>query len=155
MRSSKKRSFKEKEWALNIAFNRWQFNRPRYVGRLSESIRACAPRTLEDWERYYFENVRPEGPLLGHDMREHLAEVARRLYVKISEQLRAEIDQITEKDCLDYVHDVVIRRTFEGYVTEKKTIYEQLEERLGCGDFARSGRMGSSLQCGLLHPCGE
>jgi hypothetical protein len=32
---------------------------------------------------------------------------------------------------LDYVHDVVIRRTFEGYVTEKKTIYEQLEERLG------------------------
>jgi hypothetical protein len=52
MRSSKKRSFKEKEWALNIAFNRWQFNRPRYVGRLSESIRACAPRTLEDWERY-------------------------------------------------------------------------------------------------------
>jgi hypothetical protein len=80
-----------KEWVLNIAFNRWQFNRPRYVGRLSESIRACAPRTLEDWERYYFENVRPEGPLLGHDMREHLAEVARRLYVKISEQLRAEI----------------------------------------------------------------
>jgi hypothetical protein len=44
-----------KEWVLNIAFNRWQFNRPRYVGRLSESIRACAPRTLEDWERYTLE----------------------------------------------------------------------------------------------------
>jgi hypothetical protein len=120
-----------KEWVLNIAFNRWQFNRPRYVGRLSESIRACAPRTLEDWERYYFENVRPEGPLLGHDMREHLAEVARRLYEKIREELLNEIDKITEEDCLDYVHDVVIRRTFEGYVTEKKTIYEQLAKMLG------------------------
>lgn len=119
------------EWVLNIAFNRWQFNRPRYVGRLAESIRACAPRTLEEWERYYFENVRPEGPLLGRDMREHLEEVARRLYVKISEQLRAEIEAVTEEDCRSYIYDVVIRRTFEGYMTEKKTIYEQLQERLG------------------------
>jgi hypothetical protein len=31
----------------------------------------------------------------------------------------------------DRHRSVVIRRTFEGYVTEKKTIYEQLEERLG------------------------
>jgi hypothetical protein len=32
-----------KEWVLNIAFNRWQLNRPRYVGRVAEAIRACAP----------------------------------------------------------------------------------------------------------------
>jgi len=23
-----------KEWVLNITFNRWQFNRPKYVGKL-------------------------------------------------------------------------------------------------------------------------
>ncbi len=63
-------------------------------------------------------------------MEEHLQEIGRRLYAKISEQLRAEIDQITEEDCISYVHDVVIRRTFEGYLTEKKTVYEQLESLL-------------------------
>ncbi len=47
---AEKRSSKgsSKEWILNIAFNRWQFNRPRYVGKLSEAIRACAPRTVEE-----------------------------------------------------------------------------------------------------------
>ncbi len=34
-----------KEWVLNFAFNRWQCNRPRYVGKLAEAIRACAPRS--------------------------------------------------------------------------------------------------------------
>ncbi len=122
---------KSKEWVLNIAFNRWQFNRPKYVGKLAEAIRECAPKTLEEWERWYYERVRPEGEMLGCDMREHLEEVARRLYAKISEQLRAEIETITEDDCLRYVWDVVIRRTFEGYQTEKKTVYEQLQQRLG------------------------
>lgn len=122
---------KPKEWVLNIAFNRWQLNRPKYVGKLAEAIRECAPKTLEEWERWYYERVRPEGEMLGRDMREHLEEVARRLYAKISEQLRAEIATITEDDCFRYVWDVVIRRTFEGYQTEKKTVYEQLQQILG------------------------
>ncbi|MCX7969059.1 MAG: MjaI family restriction endonuclease [Armatimonadetes bacterium] len=39
-----------KEWVLNLALNRWQFNRPKYVGKLSEAIRECAPKSLEDWK---------------------------------------------------------------------------------------------------------
>ncbi|CUU06142.1 MjaI restriction endonuclease [Armatimonadetes bacterium GBS] len=119
-----------KEWILNIAFNRWQYNRPHYVGKLSESIRECAPRTLEEWERYYFEKVRPTQKMLADTMEEHLNEIGRRLYVKISEQLRAEIEAITEEDCIQYVYEVVIKRTFEGYLREKKTVYEQLETLL-------------------------
>jgi len=122
---------KAKEWVLNIAFNRWQFNRPRYVGRLSEEIRKCAPRTLHEWESYYYAHVRPTGPMFGENMQDHLSEVGRRLYVKISEQLRAELEAITEEDCISYVRDVVIRRTFEGYMTEKQTVYGQLAQRLG------------------------
>ncbi len=53
------------------------------------------------------------------------------MYIKITEVLKAEIDQITEEDCINYVINLVIRRTYEGYITEKKTIYEQLEEELG------------------------
>ena len=48
-----------KEWVLNIALNRWQFNRPKYVGKVSEEIRKCQPKSLEDWKEYYYKNVRP------------------------------------------------------------------------------------------------
>ncbi|MFN4032809.1 MAG: MjaI family restriction endonuclease [Fimbriimonadales bacterium] len=120
-----------KEWVLNIAFNRWQFNRPRYVGKLSEAIRACAPKKLDDWKSYYFTQVQPEGELLGDTMEEHLTNIGKRLYVKISEQLHAEVSAVTEEDCIQYVYDVVLRRTFEGYQTEKQTVYEQLAEKLG------------------------
>ncbi len=125
-----------KEWVLNITFNRWQFNRPKYVGRLAEAIRYCAPKSLDEWEQYYYEQVPfkhvPSGwQMLSSDMRTHLAEIGRRLYAKISEQLKAEVESVTEKDCIAYVFDVVIRRTYAGYVTEKHTVYEQLEQILG------------------------
>ncbi len=125
-----------KEWVLNIAFNRWQLNRPQYVGRVAEAIRACAPKSLEEWEQYYFsevpqKHVPDRWQMLGSSMEAHLEEVGRRLYAKISEQLRAEVDAITEEDCIKYVREVVIRRTYDGYLTEKRTIYEQLEQALG------------------------
>ncbi|MFZ8786193.1 MjaI family restriction endonuclease [Thermocrinis sp.] len=44
-----------KEWVLNIALNRWQYNRPKYVGKVSEEIRNCQPKSLEDWRKYYYE----------------------------------------------------------------------------------------------------
>lgn len=125
-----------KEWVLNIAFNRWQFNRPRYVGKLAEAIRECSPKSLEDWKRYYCEQVPkrhvPEGwQMFGKDMLDHLTEIGRRLYAKISEQLKAEVEAVTEEDCIAYVREVVINRTYEGYITEKQTVYEQLEQVLG------------------------
>jgi ribosome-binding protein aMBF1 (putative translation factor) len=121
---------------LNIAFNRWQFNRPKYVGKLAEAIRACAPKALQEWEQYYREQVPqkhvPSGwQMFGKNMDEHLAEIGRRLYAKISEQLKAEVESITETDCIQYVREVVINRTYEGYLTEKRTVYEQLEQVLG------------------------
>lgn len=47
-----------KEWILNSAMNRFQLNFKRNVGPASESIRRCAPRTLEEWREYYFKNVK-------------------------------------------------------------------------------------------------
>ena len=123
----------EKEWVLNIAFNRWQFNRPRYVGKLSEMIRKCAPKTLQEWEQYYLNQTQLPGikQMLGGTMEEHLKEVGRRLYARIREQLRAEIEKITVDDCIRYVREVVINRTYEGYETEKETVYKQLKHLLG------------------------
>ncbi len=107
-----------KEWILNSAMNRFQLNFKRNVGPTSESIRRCAPKTLEEWKEYYFKNVRPK---------EHIEELGKKLYVKITEVIQAEVEEITEEDCINYMFQMVINRTFEGYMTEIKTIYGQLE----------------------------
>ena len=111
-----------KEWILNTAINRWGLQKKKIVAAVSEEIRKCVPRTLKEWEEYYYKNVYPK---------EHLIEIGRKLYIKITEVLRAEIDEITEEDCINYVINLVINRTFDGYITEKKTIYEQLQDILG------------------------
>jgi hypothetical protein len=110
-----------KEWILNSAMNRFQLNFKRNVGPTSESIRQCAPRTLDEWRDYYFKNVRPK---------EHIEELGRKLYVKITEVIHAEVEEISEQDCIDYMVQLVIDRTFDGYMTEIKTIYGQLEKEL-------------------------
>ncbi|GAH55630.1 unnamed protein product [marine sediment metagenome] len=47
-----------KEWILNSAMNRFQLNFKRNVGAVSEEIRQCQPKNLNDWKNYYFKNVR-------------------------------------------------------------------------------------------------
>jgi YHS domain-containing protein len=111
-----------KEWILNSAMNRYQLNFKRNVGATSESIRQCAPKTVEEWEEYYFSNVRSK---------EHIIELGKKLYIKITEVISAEVEAITEQDCIDYMLQLVINRTFDGYWTEIKTIYGQLEQELG------------------------
>ena len=110
-----------KEWILNQATNRFQFNFKRNVGAVAAEIRACEPRDLDEWREFYFANVRS---------REHIEDLGRRLYVKISEVLRAEIDEISEDDCINYLLALVLDKTFDGYQTEKTTVYGQLEELL-------------------------
>lgn len=110
-----------KEWILNSAMNRYQLNFKRNVGATSESIRKCAPKTLEDWREYYYTNVKSEA---------HIEELGRKLYVKITEVIQAEVNDVTEQDCIDYMKQLVINRTFDGYMTEIQTIYGQLQNLL-------------------------
>lgn len=110
-----------KEWILNSVMNRFQLNFKRNVGPTSESIRKCSPKTIQEWENYYFSNVKSK---------KHIAELGKKLYVKITEVVRAELDDITEQDCINYMINLVINRTFDGYMTEIETIYGQLEREL-------------------------
>lgn len=111
-----------KEWILNSATNRFQLNFKRNVGAVSEAIRKCAPRTLEEWRDYYFNNVKPK---------EHIEELGRKLYVKITEVIAAEVEEVTEEDCIQYMIRLVIDRTYDGYTTEIRTVYGQLQSDLG------------------------
>ena len=87
-----------------------------------ESIRQCAPKTLDEWREYYFKNVRSK---------EHIESLGKKLYIKITEVIQAEVEDITEQDCIHYMMQLVIDRTFDGYMTEIKTVYGQLEKELG------------------------
>jgi len=60
-----------KEWILNSAMNRFQFNFKRNVGPTSESIRLCAPKSVNEWRDYYFKNVKS---------RDHIEDLGKRLY---------------------------------------------------------------------------
>ena len=111
-----------KEWILNQAMNRWGLNKKNSVGPVSELIRKCAPKKVEDWESYYYEKVYPQ---------KYLEELGKKLYVKITEVIQYEVAEVTENDCVKYIREVVIDRTFEGYQTEIQTIYGQLEKILG------------------------
>ncbi len=110
-----------KEWILNSAMNRFQLNFNRNVGATSENIRKCEPKSLDDWRNYYFNNVKSK---------EHIIELGKKLYVKITEVIASEVEEITEEDCVNYMLNLVINRTYDGYVTEIKTIYGQLEKEL-------------------------
>jgi len=111
-----------KEWIINQANMRWGLNKKNRVGAVSDEIRKCSPKLLKDWEDYYYKNVYPK---------EHLNNLGRTLYVKISEVCRAEIESVTEQDCIDFVINLVINRTFDGYQSEIQTIYGQLQQILG------------------------
>lgn len=107
-----------KEWILNSVMNRFQLNFKRNVGPTSESIRKCSPKNIDEWREYYFKNVKPM---------EQIVDLGKKLYTKITEVVQAEIGEITEQDCIDYMVELVIDRTFDGYHTEIQTIYGQLQ----------------------------
>jgi hypothetical protein len=110
-----------KEWILNPTMNRFQLNFKRNVGATSESIRQCSPKSLDEWREYYFSNVRSK---------EHIEELGRKLYIKVTEVVQSEVAELTEQDCIDYMIQMVIDRQYDGYITEIQTIYGQLEKIL-------------------------
>ena len=111
-----------KEWILNQANMRWGLTKKNKVGAVSDEIRKCTPKLLSEWEAYYYTRVYP---------REHLENLGRRLYIKITEVCQAEIESITEQDCIDFIITLVINRTYDGYQSEIQTIYGQLQQALG------------------------
>ena len=111
-----------RERLLNDTTNRFQLNFKRNVGPVSESIRRCAPKTLGEWEDWYYKNVFPK---------KHLTELGKKLYIKITEVIQAELENVTEEECIDYIKNLVINRTYDGYQSEIQTVYGQLQQALG------------------------
>lgn len=121
-----------KEWILNMATNRWRLNKKNSVGPVSQWIRECSPKTIQDWEKYYYKKLanflKSKGISLSPQ--EYIEDLGRKLYVKITEIIQAEIEEVTEENCIQYIYNLVINRTYDGYLTEIRTIYGKLKRIL-------------------------
>ena len=111
-----------KEWILNQANMRWGLTRKSKVGPVAELIRKCAPKTLSDWEKFYLDKAYSK---------QHLEQLGKILFIKVTDVCKSEIENVTEEDCINFIYNLVINRTFDGYQSEIQTIYGQLEKNLG------------------------
>jgi hypothetical protein len=123
-------NFGKKEKVLNYACQTYQLSRPNKVGAVMASIRECQPHTIEEWEQWYFENAYTEAKAKTKITQESLQELGERLYEKITEvvipEWQAAFAGLTLQDCLDYIHNLTINRTFDGFVREKSVVNDGL-----------------------------
>jgi hypothetical protein len=121
-----------KEWILNIATNRWGLNKKTIVGPISEWIRECNPKEIQEWKDFYFVKLKEfiNSKNIPLEPQEYLEYLGKKLYTKITEVIRAEIDKVSKEDCISYIYDLVITKTFEGFQNEIDTIYKKLQKEL-------------------------
>ena len=122
--------FGKKERVLNYACQTYQLSRPNKVGAVMALIRECQPNTFEEWEQWYFLNARTLGKNPTKITNESLRELGERLYAKITEIVIPEWEsafrELTEQDCIDYIYNLTINRTYDGYLREKSVINDGL-----------------------------
>lgn len=122
--------FGKKERVLNYACQTYQLSRPNKVGAVMALIRECQPNTFEEWEQWYFLNAHTSGKKPTKITNESLRELGERLYAKITEivipEWKSAFRELTEQDCIDYIYNLTINRTYDGYLREKSVINDGL-----------------------------
>ncbi|MDV7350357.1 MjaI family restriction endonuclease [Halorubrum distributum] len=107
-------------YLLRPAVNLSQSNRPRVVGQMSEIIEEFRQEhpdgTFEDWVKYY---------KTEHDGDERLEEATETAYPMV-EKMRDAFDEIDEAMTHDFLRDLVLFKTYEGF-----DIQEAILRKLG------------------------
>lgn len=123
-------NFGKKERVLNYACQTYQLSRPNKVGAVMALIRECQPNSFEEWEQWYFLNAHTSRKKPTKITNESLRELGERLYAKITEIVIPEWEsafrELTEQDCIDYIYNLTINRTYDGYLREKSVINDGL-----------------------------
>lgn len=125
--------FGKKEKVLNYACQTYQLSRPNKVGTVMALIRECQPNTIDEWERWYFDNAQTDSKKQQFKItRDSLTELGERLYDKIIgiviPEWQEAFNSLTREDCIDYIYNLTINRTFEGYLREKSVVNGELIE---------------------------
>lgn len=122
--------FGKKERVLNYACQTYQLSRPSKVGTVMELIRRCQPQNLKEWECWYFDNAETSTKKPVRITKESLKELGERLYSKITQivipEWESAFKELTEQDCIDYIYNLTINRTYDGYMREKSVINDGL-----------------------------
>jgi hypothetical protein len=123
-------NFGKKERVLNYACQTYQLSRPNKVGAVMALIRECQPKCFEEWEKWYFNNAHTTGKHPSKITEESLTELGERLWAKITEIVIPEWEtafkELTLQDCIDYIYNLTINRTYDGYVREKSVVNDVL-----------------------------
>ena len=124
------KSFGVKEKILNYASNTYQLTRPSKVGEVMALIRECQPKALKEWEDFYFNYAFTKTKKPVKVTKQLLDELGERLYSKITEVIMPEwiaaFKEISIEDCKEYIYQVTIVRTFDGFLLEKSIIFDGL-----------------------------
>lgn len=124
--------FGKKEKVLNYASNTYQLTRPNKVDAVMSLIRECQPKALEEWEKFYFEKAYTKNNEKIKITKKVLEELGERLYAKITEvvipEWTAAFNDLTLQDCKDYIYEVTIVRTYDGFLLEKSVINDGLSK---------------------------
>jgi hypothetical protein len=124
------KDFGSKEIVLNYANRRWGLTKTKKVGEVMAMIRQCQPKTFQEWQDWYFSHAFTNTKQPIKMTKEILTELGHRLYEKITEivapQLREALATLTLQDCVDYIYELTIPRTFDGYLTEKSVVHDTL-----------------------------
>lgn len=124
------KDFGKKEHVLNYACQTYQLSRPNNVGAVMALIRECQPSTFKEWETWFFKNAHTNSKAPVKVTVESLKELGERLYTKITEIVIPEWEtafkELTEQDCIDYIYNLTINRTYDGYIREKSVINDGL-----------------------------
>jgi len=108
-------------YLLNPAINLSQSNRPRVVGQMSDIVEEFRKEnpdgTFEDWVEFYYNE---------YDGEERLNEALAMAYPMV-ERMRDAFEQIDEEMTHDYLRDLVLFKSYEGFDIEE-TILRKLGE---------------------------
>lgn len=125
--------FGKKEKVLNYACQTYQLSRPNKVGAVMAMIREYQPKTIQEWEEWYFAHAHTAGKSPMKITKDTLRELGERLYGKITEvvipEWQAAFRQLTLQDCVEYIHNLTINRTFDGFLREKSVVNDGLAKK--------------------------
>ena len=125
--------FGKKEHVLNYACQLYQLSRPTKVGAVMALIRECQPSSYEEWKKWYFENAYTATKTPVKLSLESLTELGERLYEKIQTFVipdwQEAFSQLTLQDSIDYIYNLTINRTYDGYIREKSVVNDGLAKK--------------------------
>ncbi|MFA5197875.1 MAG: MjaI family restriction endonuclease [Patescibacteria group bacterium] len=127
------KDFGKKEKVLNYACQTYQLSRPNKVGAVMALIRECQPKSIEEWEKWYFEKAYTDGKSSVKVTKDVLQELGERLHVKITEIVIPEWQEafksLTLQDCIDYISNLTIERTYDGFIREKSVVTDNIVKK--------------------------